>query len=61
MGFYVELFEFVRTLASAELDALAAALVDHAAQLRALARHLGTLRAAEGTREVDRRGRRSHG
>ncbi|MFI6728052.1 DUF6907 domain-containing protein [Streptomyces atratus] len=42
VGVHVELFGFARTLASAELYAPAAALVDHAAQLRALARHLST-------------------
>ncbi|MFF9512350.1 DUF6907 domain-containing protein [Streptomyces sp. NPDC014724] len=60
VGVYVELFGFGQTLASAELDALAGARRPRRASA-GQARDLSTLRAAAGTSEADRRGRRSHG
>ncbi|WP_236244507.1 hypothetical protein [Streptomyces sp. CC210A] len=46
-GLYVEQSGYAQTLAPTGVDALAAALVEHAAQLRHLARELSALRAGE--------------
>ncbi|SBV00589.1 hypothetical protein YW5DRAFT_01915 [Streptomyces sp. Ncost-T6T-1] len=47
IGGYVEMGHLARTLTPAELDELAALLVDYAGTLRHLARQLGTLKAGE--------------
>ncbi|URM90395.1 hypothetical protein LUW75_10765 [Streptomyces sp. MRC013] len=43
-GLYVEAAPFARTLAPADVDRLAAVLVEHAARLRHMARELAVLR-----------------